>query len=297
MTVLELLPETGDITQWTPQQAALLEGMGLKGTRNRQVNGEWRKVPFEAPRPVVEMFLAECRRTGLDPIAKEIYCIERGGKWSIEVGINGIRGKAEETGDYAGQLPHQWTADGVTWLDVWIADEPPKAARARVLRRGWDEPAYGVVTYAGYAPRNKKGEIEPTGRWAYDPAGQLAKCAEMAAFRKAFPRRFTGLHVSEEMENVTADVVTDPVQEYLKEIRAIDDKQVLRDFHKQLKDSQELTGDLHSAIVQHASTLTKDSGQPNPEVVNDDGDADKQPADADQAEPAPSEVGPGDQGV
>lgn len=268
-TVLELLPQSGDVTQWTPQQQALLEGLGLKGERNKQINGTWQKVPFEAPRPVVEMFLAECRRTELDPIAKEIYCIERGGKWSIEVGINGIRGKAEETGKYAGQTPPQWTDDGVTWVDVWVKDTPPAAARVNVIRSDWDEPASGVATYAGYAPRDKAGNITPTGQWQFNSPNQLAKCAEMQAFRKGFPRRFTGLYIAEEMENTRPAEIeqVEPSENWVELIRATDDKADLEALALRIRGiengeevrASEMTGDLRTIIMTHVSTLTKDS--------------------------------------
>jgi phage recombination protein Bet len=271
-TALDLLPETGDITQWTPQQAALLEGLGLKGMKNRNNGGNWVKEPFEAPRPVVEMFLAECRRSGLDPIAKEIYCIERGGKWSIEVGINGVRGKAEETGKYGGQTEPQWSDDGVTWVDVWVKDTPPAAARVGIIRTDWAGPALGVVTYAGYVPRDKKGGITPTGQWQFNSPNQLMKCAEMQAFRKAFPRRFTGLYIAEEMEN-TAPVQTDAPEassDWLALIRATDDKADLEELTKRIRGIEdgeqvresEMTGDLRTVVMTHASGLTKDSRQP-----------------------------------
>jgi len=273
---LDLLPETGDTTQWTPQQAAVLEGIGLKGTKNRQINGQWTKESFEAPRPVVEMFLAECRRSGLDPIAKEIYCIERGGKWSIEVGINGIRGKAEETGKYGGQTDPQWTDDGATWVDVWVKETPPSAARVGIIRTDWKAPAVGVVTYAGYVPRSRKGDITPTGQWEFNSPNQLLKCAEMQAFRKAFPRRFTGLYIAEEMASMSTTPVepAEQTSDWLALIRATEDKGELAALAQKIrgKDEQgedvgpnEMTGDLRDLIMSHASTLTKDSREAEPD--------------------------------
>ncbi|TFC59451.1 MULTISPECIES: recombinase RecT [unclassified Cryobacterium] len=285
-TALDLLPETGDITQWTPQQAALLEGLGLKGFKNKNINGNWVKEAFEAPRPVVEMFLAECRRSGLDPIAKEIYCIERGGKWSIEVGINGVRGKAEETGKYGGQTDPQWTGDGETWVDVWVKDTPPLAARVGIIRTDWAAPAFGIVTYAGYVPRDRKGGITPTGQWQFNSPNQLLKCAEMQGFRKAFPRRFTGLYIAEEMESTAAVQVEAPAlsADWVELVRATDDKADLAELvlrirgiedGEQVRES-EMTGDLRTVVMTHASTLTKDSREP------------QQPAE--QPEPTPEVV-------
>ncbi|MEB0264761.1 recombinase RecT [Cryobacterium sp. 10I5] len=228
---------------------------------------------IRSTRPVVEMFLAECRRSGLDPIAKEIYCIERGGKWSIEVGINGIRGKAEETGKYGGQTEPQWSDDGVTWVDVWVKDTPPAAARVGIIRTDWASPAVGVVTYAGYVPRNKAGGITPTGQWQFNSPNQLLKCAEMQAFRKAFPRRFTGLYIAEELESTTSTESTAPAavsEDWAALIRAVDDKADLEALTLRIRGIEdgekvresEMTGDLRTIVMTHASTLTKDSREP-----------------------------------
>ncbi|WGD38497.1 RecT family recombinase [Lysinibacter sp. HNR] len=203
-TAIELLPASGDAQTWTPSELALMESIGLRGWKNVQKNGRWEKERFEAPRATVEAFLFQCRRTQLDPVARQIYCIERGGKWGIQASIDGFRLIAERSNQYRGQTPVQWTADGVVWVDVWLDEStPPAAARVGVRRDGFDEPLYAVATYAGYVPRDRSGQAKPTGQWLTNPSNQLAKCTEMLALRKAFPQDLSGIYGTEEMQQVS----------------------------------------------------------------------------------------------
>jgi phage recombination protein Bet len=165
----------------------------------------------------VEAFLAHCRRTGLDPIARQIYAIYRGGKWGIQISIDGARLVAERTGTYEGQTPVEWTADGVTWTQVWLSDSYPRAARVGVYRRGFREPLFAVATWDSYAVMQdewangrKTGEQTVSSMWAKFGPLMLGKCAEMLALRKAFPQDLSGLYSTEEMAQ--ADKGAEPAQ-------------------------------------------------------------------------------------
>lgn len=185
MSTALALPTHGDRNGWTPQEAALVEAAGLVSRGNL------------APRPVVEAFLAHCQRTGLDPIARQIYAIERGGKWGIQMSIDGARLVAERSREYEGQTPVQWTADGVTWVDVWLDENhPPAAARVGVYRKSFREPLYAVATFKAYSAGGPM--------WTKMPALMLGKCAEALALRKAFPQDLSGLYTSEEMDQASA---------------------------------------------------------------------------------------------
>lgn len=188
MSTMELaLPTDGDASKWSDREKALVEAAGLVSRGNL------------APRPVVEAFLSHCHRTGLDPIARQIYCIERGGKWTTQVSIDGARLVAERSKKYQGQTPTEWTADGVTWVQVWLASEPPAAARVGVYREGFQAPLYAVSTWAQYAQLNSP-------MWKKMPALMLGKTAEMLALRKAFPQDLSGLYSAEEMDQASAPV-------------------------------------------------------------------------------------------
>lgn len=253
------LPTTGDSSEWTASEKALVEAAGLVTgpPANRQL----------APRPVVEAFLLHARRTGLDPIARQIYCIERGGKWGTQVSIDGARLVAERTKEYRGQTPTQWTSDGVTWVDVWLDSAPPKAAKVGVYREGFVEPLVAVATMDAY---NAGGNM-----WKKMPALMLGKCAEMLALRKAFPQDLSGLYSTEEMDQAGAPRQAAQVQaavaapepsgrDWRAEARELSSAAELNGLWQQIpghERSEELFSDLKAIAV----SLSQQAAAPSPE--------------------------------
>ena len=59
----------------------------------------------------LKLFLYQCSRTGLDPLSKQIHFIKRGGKATIQTGIDGFRAIAERTGQYAGNDDYLFNND------------------------------------------------------------------------------------------------------------------------------------------------------------------------------------------
>jgi len=188
------LPTSSNPGDWSDEDKALVEAAGL-------VHVDRDGTKTAAPRPVVAAFLQHCQRTKLDPFARQIYSIARKSKgelkWQIQVSIDGARLVAERSGQYEGQTTPEFTADGVTWTQVWLGNEQPKAARVGVFRRGFREPLYAVALWDAYAVLDYNGNV--SAMWAKMGPLMLAKCAEMLALRKAFPQDLSGLYSSEEM--------------------------------------------------------------------------------------------------
>lgn len=171
-----------DQNGWNEKQLAVLKQIGVQG----------------ATQGDLDIFFNYCQRTGLDPFARQIYMINRGGKWGIQASIDGLRIVAQRSGNYGGQTPVQWCGVNGEWVDVWLSQTPPAAARVGVYYKDVTNPTWAVAKWESYAvPQNPI--------WKKMPDLMLAKCAEALALRKAFPNDLSGIYTSEEMAQADVD--------------------------------------------------------------------------------------------
>ena len=186
------------ITTWTPDQVQLISSTIAPGCTNDELR----------------LFAYACQRTGLDPFSKQIYAIKRGGKMTIQAGIDGLRAIAERTGQLDGSQT-EWCGEEGDWRDVWLASKPPAAAKTTIWRKGSQHPFVGVARFADY----NAGQ----GLWSKMPAAMIAKCSEALALRKAFPADMSGVYTTDEMDQATEPVtVTTEAAPALPAVKAKD---------------------------------------------------------------------------
>ena len=152
------------------------------------------------------VFMHVVNRTGLDPLARQIYPVVRNvkqkknvnGQWTerwvpvmtIQTGIDGFRLIADRTGRYApGRAPTFTHANNGSL----------HSATACVKKQTKDGTWHEVEATAFYSEFEQSFENKPTKFWKDMPHNQLAKCAEALALRKAFPARLSNIYTDDEM--------------------------------------------------------------------------------------------------
>jgi len=157
----------------------------------------------------VKMVLSYCKASGLDPMQKPVHIVpmwDRNAGCMRDVIMPGIglyRTQAARGGEYAGVTEPEFGPD-VTEKVGFLEITYPTYCKVTVLRRLPDGTLANFTAVErwkeNYAIKGgKEKDQSPNAMWAKRPYGQLAKCAEAQALRKAFPE-IGAQPTAEEME-------------------------------------------------------------------------------------------------
>lgn len=145
----------------------------------------------------VQMVLGYCQAAGLDPMQKPVHIVPMWDSKSgsmrdvVMPGVNLYRTQASRTGRFAGMSDPEFGP----MVETTLAGVPiryPEWCRV-VVKRLLDNGTVAEFSAIEYWDENyamkggKEKSIAPNAMWAKRPRGQIAKCAEAQALRKAFP--------------------------------------------------------------------------------------------------------------
>lgn len=152
----------------------------------------------------VEMALAYCKARDMDIMKRPVHIVpvwDKQRRCEVETvwaGLHEVRSTAHRTSSYAGIDPIEFGP----MLEKRLGDTNvnfPEWAKVTVYRMvqgtrcPFTQTVHWLETYSG--GRNGK----PSPMWVKRPNDQLAKCAEVAALRMAFPEELGNEYVAEEM--------------------------------------------------------------------------------------------------
>src|SRR6266480_483689 len=192
--VTPVVVEAGRRRELTSREIELIQHTVAKGTTPEQFS----------------TFLWYCRKHEFDPLAKEVYCIlftvtkhhqDEKGIWCagkemvIITGIGGLRGKAarDHRDEYGSTDEPEYTFSGQKTPAGKLI---PDTCTVRVWKKGAERPTAATLYWEEFAPRDLTDSRFEF--WNKSPKNQLAKCAEAAALRKAYPD-LTNIYVTEEV--------------------------------------------------------------------------------------------------
>jgi len=207
------------------------------------------------------LFGKVCAQTGLSPFARQIFAVSRNQwnpetqreekKWSFQTSVDGFRLVAQRSHEYEGQTFAQWCGDDGKWVDVWLSDKYPRAARVGVFRKGFREPLYAIAMWDSYVQQykdKKTGQFRVANMWDKMPELMLSKCAECLALRKAFPQELSGVYSKEEME-----------QSETEEVRHEEPKKITQIQHVETAKPEEIgTSKAVKAIIAKKNSISPD---------------------------------------
>jgi len=197
---------------WTDEQVKLIKNTVAKGATNDEL----------------QLFLYGCKQRGLDPLRGQVvfnkFNSKDGPKIAFITTIDALRLIAARSGCHAG-----------TDKPIFTGETPegyPEMCEVTVHKivQGQKVAFHGETRWKEFYPGEAKGF-----QWRKMPHVMLAKTAEAAALRRAFPEELAGNHVEEEQEVLRAyeNDLADKREQHIKSLtepQAAPEEQVKKDF-------------------------------------------------------------------
>ena len=213
----------------------------------------------------VKMVLGYCKAAGLDPMQKPVHIVpmwDKNTKAMRDVVMPGIglyRTQAARSGQYAGVTDPEFGPDVTETIGGVEITFPAwcKVTVKRLLGNQVVEFAAREFWKENYATAGKD-SAAPNAMWKKRPYGQIAKCAEAQALRKAFPE-FGSAPTADEMEGREFETEAAPAkQERVIEQVFYPDDQFKTNLPKwtQLIQSRKKTADQIIKTVQSKNALS-----------------------------------------
>lgn len=167
--------------------------------------------PQGIPELEFSLFEEQCRRTGLDPLLKQCFCVKRKAKdgagnyvekYEFQAAEAGMLARAENFPDFRGvQAAPIYDGDA---CKVNRATGVVDHVEILGAKRGKLMGAWGRVERAGRTPVVVFVPLELVQQeygsfWKKSPEHMVVKCARVAALRTSYPAQFGGVYSQEEM--------------------------------------------------------------------------------------------------
>lgn len=174
-----------------------------------------------------EVFIEICKATQLNPLFKQIYFIKRGGKPTHQTSIDGLRLIADRTKRYIPGREPTFAYDSSGNLI---------SSTSYVKKLAHDGTWHEVAATAMFKEYNAC-----QGLWAKMPHVMIAKCAEAAALRRAFPAQMLGLYSDDEMQQADSPTINisasqPPIEDLISESEAMGIEEFLKYQSQEYRD-------------------------------------------------------------
>jgi len=214
-------------------------------------------VPKEANIQQVDWYLGQAKRTGLDPLGKQIYLLLfkdwKSGKITpvIHIGIDGYLLIADRTGAYAGM-------DDPTYGPMLMGKYEdkefsyPEWCRVTIYKivQGQRVPYTDTCYWDEYYPG-------PRGfKWRQGGGrNQLSKCAKAKVLRQGFPKEYSGTYTTAEIEKMKSEESEQGAKFIRRYLESLPDE--IQEF----LDSEEISHQIRVAMGEHLKFDTEETGK------------------------------------